>query len=78
MNTYTTTPLSASDQIIASLELNGRVLARLSRTDFTSVNDVIGQLRALAGRFIGLARLTIRNCSQGWSRTINLACRPAA
>lgn len=72
------TPVCATDTIVATLEFNGRTLARINRADFTSMNDVISQLRHLAGSFIGLARLSIRNCTQGWSRTIALASRPAA
>lgn len=75
MKTTNFLTISTSDQIMAQLEINGRVLVRLSRNNFSSIDEVVGLAYALAGRFMGLARLTIRNKSQGWSQVMSLATR---
>ena len=65
--------VSSSDKIIASLESNGQVLASVCKRDFSSIDEIVGFISALAGKFMGLARLTIRNQTQGWSTQMSLA-----
>lgn len=65
--------LSTTDQVLAILERDGQVLASVSKRDFKSVNEVVRFLISLAGRFAGLAKLTIRNKTQGWSTHMTLA-----
>jgi len=69
------TPMSAGDQIVASLESNGQVLARVNQCNLNSMDEVVGLMYALAGRFMGLARLTVRNVTQGWTTQRSLATR---
>lgn len=78
MKTNSNPQVSASDQIVAQLECNGRLLARVSNCNFHSIDEVIGMIQAIAGKFLGLGSLTIRNRTQGWSRVITLATRRCA
>lgn len=63
----TTNQIAANDQIVATLEINGKTIARVTRDGFTGIEDVVRTLKALAGGFIGLARVNIRNKSRGWN-----------
>lgn len=67
----TSTSLSTSDQIFATLEVGGEVMASVCKNNFASINDVVRFVCSIAGRFMGLARLNIRNKTQGW--TVNMA-----
>lgn len=78
MKTFSNTQVSASDQIVAQLEMNGRTLARVSNRNFHSVDEIVAMIQALAGKFMGLARLTIRNQTQGWSKVMMLATHRCA
>ena len=73
----TRTSLSASDQIFATLEVGGKVMASVSKTNFSSVEDVVRFICAMAGKFMGLAKLHIRNKTQGWTRSMALPSRQA-
>ena len=83
MNTFTTTasaarsmaPIERDDMILATLEGNGRILATVHKTGFGNVDDVTRFALALAGQFTGLAKLTVRNKTQGWHMTQCLASR---
>lgn len=78
MKTNSNPQVSASDKIVAQLECNGQVLARVSNNNFHNIDEVVGMIQALSGKFLGLARLTIRNQTQGWSRVMTLATRRCA
>ena len=67
--------LSTTDHIIATIEVNGRLLASVSKSNFTSLQEVAKFLIAMSGKFIGLAKLTIRNKTQGWTTTMAYALR---
>ena len=54
------------DRICASLECNGRRLASINGSCFSSLDAVKSALLELAGRYVGMAVLTVRNCTQGW------------
>lgn len=71
MNTHDI--ISTGDQILATLTCNGKVLARISQSNFSSLSQIVRFITRLAGRFMGMARLTVRNKTQGWSRDIALA-----
>ena len=78
MKTNSNPQVSASDKIVAQLECNGQVLAHVSNCNFHNVDEVVGMIQAVAGKFLGLARLTIRNQTQGWSKVMMLATRRSA
>ncbi len=67
-----------SDLVFATLEANGQIIARLSAMNFGSVGDVVKAIYQLAGKFVGMARVSIRNKSQGWSKVLMLSRRPTA
>lgn len=72
--------VNIGDRICATLECNGRRLASISGTHFASLDAVRQALISLAGRYAGIAVLTVRNCTQGWRDVTALATmrRPAA
>lgn len=70
--------MSTSDQIVAQLEKGGCVIAHVEATDIGSLGELLVMVKALAGKFLGLGRLTVRNKTQGWSQVIPLASRRCA
>ena len=71
----TRTSLSTSDQIFATLEVGGKVMATVCKNNFASIDEVVRFIYAMAGKFMGLARLNIRNKTQGWTMNLALASR---
>ena len=67
--------LSTSDQVFATLEVGGRILASVCKSNFASIDDIVRFIYSVAGRFMGLARLSIRNKTQGWTMNMALASR---
>lgn len=65
--------LTVDDQVFVTLEVDGNILASVYRKDFGSIDDVVRFMRSIVGSFAGLAKLTIRNKTQGWSRVMMLA-----
>lgn len=65
--------VNRGDKICATLECNGRCLARVNGFDFPSIDAVKRALLDLAGQFVGMAVLTVRNCTQGWRDVTALA-----
>jgi len=73
MNKYISNNVNRGDKICATLECNGRRLASINGVDFTSIDAVKRALLDLAGHFVGMAVLTVRNCTQGWRDVTALA-----
>ena len=65
--------VNLGDRICATLECNGRRLASLEGRDFNSLDAVKLALLELAGRYVGMAVMTVRNCTQGWRDVTALA-----
>ena len=76
MITTTINQISTGDQIIASLQIGGVTLASVARSGFACTDEVVSTLRKLAGGIAGLAKLNIRNKTQGWNKFQALALRP--
>lgn len=72
---YTSTSLSVNDQIFATLEVGGKIMATVNKSNFSNINDIVRFIYSIAGRFMGLARLSIRNKTQGWTMNMALASR---
>ena len=72
------TSLSINDQIFATLEVGGKTVASVSKSNFATINDIVRFICNMAGRFMGLARLNIRNKTQGWTINLALASRQSA
>lgn len=73
MNNNITNIVKCGDRICATLECNGRRLASVNGTNFNSLEAVKRVLLELAGRYVGMAVLTVRNCTQGWRDVTALA-----
>jgi len=71
--------VNLGDRICATLECNGRRLASVDGSDFSSIEAVKRALLDVAGRYVGMAVMTVRNCTQGWRDVSALATmrRPA-
>ena len=65
--------VNCGDKICATLVCNGRRLASVEGSDFSGLAAVKSVLLDLAGRFAGMAVLTVRNCTQGWRDVTALA-----
>lgn len=73
MNKNLNNIVNYGDRICASLECNGRRLASVNGVNFSSLEAVKSALLELAGRYVGMAVLTVRNCTQGWRDVTALA-----
>ncbi len=71
----TSLKINKGDQVFATMEANGRIIARLCAIDFGCIGDVINAVYTLAGMFAGIARVSIRNKSRGWSTVMMLMRR---
>ena len=76
METRAMNQIFPGDQVFATIENNGRVLATMNKSDFSSKDDVVRVIMAMAGRWIGVAKVSIRNKSRGWTenRAVALSC----
>ncbi len=70
---FTFNKISTQDQVFAKLETNGKVIVSISKSNFSCVEDVVRFVSSLAGHYLGLAKLTIRNKTQGWLMNMALA-----
>lgn len=79
MNTNFEKIMNCGDKICATLECNGHRLASVNGMGYASLEAVKSALLDLAGRFAGMAIVTVRNCTQGWRDVSALATmrRPA-
>lgn len=59
------TTILSSDTIFATIRQRGRLLLTLQLHGVTSLSDIINRLR---GEIKGLATISLRNSTQGWSR----------
>lgn len=73
MKTNINNIVNIGDQICATLECNGRRLASINGMNFNSLEAVKRALLDMAGRYVGMAVLTVRNCTQGWRDVTALA-----
>lgn len=73
MNKNISNIVNFGDKIIATLECNGRRLASINGTHFASFDAVKRALVSLAGHYVGMAVLTVRNCTKGWRDVSALA-----
>lgn len=72
--------VNRGDRICATLDCNGHRLASVNGNDYSSLDAVKRALLDMAGRYVGMAVLTVRNCTQGWRDVTALATmrRPVA
>ena len=79
MNNNFNNIVSRDDRICATLECNGRRLASVNGMGFSNLDAVKNALLEMAGRYVGMAVITVRNCTQGWRDVTAMATmsRPA-
>lgn len=70
--------LSKGDNIYATLTIDGRTVVSVNDNNFASMRDVISNVVRMAGKFVGMARLLVRNQTEGWNITMPLASNTAA
>ncbi|MBQ4367180.1 MAG: hypothetical protein II786_03760 [Muribaculaceae bacterium] len=74
MNTTATIrEMKRGDEVYATLVCNGRTLANVRATEFGSLDEIVGYIYATTRVLGGLARLTVRNRTQGWSVIVPLS-----
>ncbi len=56
-----------TDRVYARLTMAGRTVAEFTRDRVTNFSALLAMLRALVPGCRGLARLTVRNMTRGWS-----------
>ena len=65
--------VSLGDRIFATLDRQGNRLASINGSCFESLDAVRSALLQLAGRYEGMAIITVRNSSKGWRDVSALA-----
>jgi hypothetical protein len=73
MNKNISNIVNLGDRIFATLECGGRRLASVNGMDFASLDAVKRALLNLAGTYMGMAVITVRNCTRGWRDVTTLA-----
>ncbi len=59
--------ISYTDRVYARLTMAGRVLAEFTRDHISNYSALLALVRSLTPDCRGLARLTVRNMTRGWS-----------
>ena len=59
--------LEYGDKVFASLSVGTSTIASISNDKNHNIDDIISQLRSIAKHYTGLAHLSIRNATRGWS-----------
>lgn len=67
--------INASDIIYATVCQHGRQVASIRISGLTTTQQVMAMARSAASGCLGLVRLTLRNGTQGWSRTLSMMLR---
>lgn len=61
--------ISHSDTVFASASICGTEFCNLRGTGFAGMSDIINRVRRHPQARPGMITVTVRNSSQGWSRT---------
>lgn len=65
--------MNGNDVIFASVMCNGKTLARITQSNFTCIEEVMQRVISMAGKYMGVARVQVRNMTQGWSTSMAIA-----
>ena len=65
--------VAMSDQLLMTVSINGATTLNCAGSGFASLDDVLSYVRERVGNFMGLARVNVRNKTQGWSRMLSLS-----
>ncbi len=77
MNTTLATQhkMTCGDQIFASVVCNGTTVVNVMDSNFDCLDQVMRYVMNKAGRLAGLARVKVRNASQGWATDLTVSPR---
>lgn len=67
--------INSTDILFATLTKNGMVMANMMLSGLNSVAEVVHALRMRNAIASGMARLNIRNTTQGWTSSASLYLR---
>lgn len=67
--------INSTDILFATLTKNGMVMANMMLSGLSSVAEVVHALRMRHAIASGMARLSIRNTTQGWASSASLYLR---
>lgn len=70
------TTISTSDLIFATLSLHGSTVASMQMSGVSTLPEIIRTIRSSVSSLSGMATLSLRNGSQGWSSTHRLLFAP--
>ncbi len=73
MTTPATHKMACGDQIFAQVVCNGTTVVNVVDSNFGSMEQVMRYVLGKAGRLAGLARVKVRNASQGWSTDLTVS-----
>lgn len=65
----------STDILHATLSVNGTEVTRQCLTGVTNLNELLRVIRHHAGTATGIASLSLRNSTQGWSKNASLYLR---
>lgn len=68
--------ISSSDVIFATLMQHGRQVVNIQVSGITSIAELVRRVYANVRGCIGMATLTLRNCTQGWARRHTIVMKP--
>ena len=66
------TTIAKSDLIFATLSLHGSTVASMQMSGVSTLPEIIRTIRSSVDSLSGMATLSLRNGSQGWSSTHRL------
>lgn len=69
----TANQIMQGDVVSATLETQGRQLACVQAGHFSNMQEIIAHATRVAGTWRGIARLLVRNRTQGWVVSMPLA-----
>lgn len=67
-----TITINSTDRVFATLSQFGSIIYNVELSGVTSMSDVVRRLRGEVKSGGGLLSLTLRNSSQGWSRSASI------
>lgn len=70
---FDTHKIDNTDVIFASVMCNGKTLVRITQSNFNSIEEVMQRVISMAGKFMGVVRVRVRNMTQGWSTGMAIA-----
>ena len=67
-----TITINSNDRVFATLSQFGSIIYNVELSGVTSMSDVVRRIRGEVKSVSGLLSLTLRNSSQGWSRSASI------